>query len=77
MNKDTKMPADMDYQLRNFLRSNEPLCHWCDEEATYIVDQDVTHGGGENGPAWDAPVLRFACDKCKENTSYMLPVPIA
>ena len=72
------MAIQMDYQLRDFCRhsGHEQMCHWCDEDAEWIADRDVTHGGGEDGPEWDAPVFCWACDLHKDNSQYMLPVHV-
>lgn len=51
-----------------------PICDFCDDaDATWVIDKDMTHGGGEDGPEWDAPVYRVACDGCKSKSSYMEP----
>lgn len=67
----------MDYQLRDFLEhSSEFMCFICDEDATYVTDSDTHHGGGENGPAFDAPVYVCACEEHKHMGSYMAPIVI-
>lgn len=55
------------------------ICDFClDHDATHVVDSDRSFGGGESGPAYDAPVYCVACPQClaEHGSAYMDPEPI-